>query len=137
MTKITAYLFFNGNCAEAMRFYEGVLGGKLEMMKFGDGPPDVCPEGAADRVMHACLTTVDGQSLMASDVMPGQPDQGHKGFAVSLGFPTAAEAKRAFDALADGGKVAMPLDKTFWTEAFGMLTDRFGVEWMIGGGQQK
>jgi PhnB protein len=104
-------------------------------MKFSDGPPEACPEGAADRIMHGCLL-VDGRALMASDTVPKYPHQGNKGFAVSLGYPSAAEARKAFDALAEGGTVTMPIEKTFWAEAFGMLTDRFGIPWMIGGGQQ-
>lgn len=133
MTQLDTYLFFDGTCADAMRFYEKTLGGKLEaLMKFDDGPAP-CPEGAAGRVMHACLRLGD-RMLMASDTVPKYPHEGSKGFAVSFNLATREDARRVFDALAEGGKVTMPLDKTFWTEAFGMLVDRFGVPWMIGGG---
>jgi PhnB protein len=94
----------------------------------GETPPSM-----AERIMHARLA-IDGRALMASDAMIGQPYDGMKGFSLSLVYPTPAEAQRVFDALADGGKVTMPMQKTFWAEAFGMLTDRFGVHWMVNGG---
>jgi PhnB protein len=128
-----AYLFFDGTCAEAMRFYARTLGGQLDMMTHAQSPiAGQTPAGNAERIMHARLR-LDDRSLMASDTMTGQPYAGMKGFALSLIYPTAAEAKRIFDALADGGQVTMPLQKTFWAEAFGMLTDRFGTPWMVNG----
>lgn len=135
MPVLDSYLFFNGNCAQAMRFYERTLGAKLEMiMTYGQSPqPEHCPAGSEDRIMHARLV-VDGRALMASDTPAGQPNPGMSGFALSLNYPTAAEARRVFDALADGGQVQMPMGKTFWAEAFGMLADRFGTPWMVGGG---
>jgi PhnB protein len=137
MAKIDTYLFFNGNCAEAMRFYEKVLGGKLQaLMQYKDGPPGACAAGAEDRVMHAALVVGD-RMLMASDTVPQFGHDGNKGFAVALNFATVPEAKRAFEALAEGGKIEMPFDKAFFMEAFGMLTDRFGIPWMIGGGAAK
>ncbi len=83
--------------------------------------------------MHARLL-FDGGALMASDTLVSEKDDGMKGFSLSLIYPTAADAGKVFDALAKGGKVVMPLDKTFWSEAFGMLVDRFGTPWMINGG---
>ena len=134
MSQLDSYLFFNGTCADAMRFYERTLGGKLEMMMTHAQSPMAgqTPPGSADRILHARLV-IDGRVLMASDSMVGQPYEGMKGFSLSLIYPTVAEAKRAFDALAAGGKITMPLDKTFWAEAFGMLVDRFGTPWMING----
>jgi PhnB protein len=133
--QIDTYLVFDGNCAEAMRFYEKTLGGKLDVMTHAQSPmADKTPPGAANRVMHARLALGDGGVLMASDSMVGHPYGGMNGFSVSLMYPTGAEARRVFDALAKGGKVVMPLDKTFWAEAFGMLTDRFGTPWMVNGG---
>ncbi|HTR59743.1 MAG TPA: VOC family protein [Casimicrobiaceae bacterium] len=128
-----SYLFFDGNCAEAMRFYERVLGGKLEVLMTHAQSPIAgqTPPGSGDRIMHASLNLGD-RKLMASDAMPGHY-QGMKGFSLSLTYPTVAEAKRVFEALAEGGKVTMPLDKTFWAEAFGMLVDRFGTPWMVNG----
>lgn len=139
MPTLDNYLFFNGRCAEAMRFYERTLGGKLEaLMTYADSPdPQHCGgPGAGDLVMHASLL-VDGRRLMASDQPPGHPPAPMAGFAVSLNYPTAAEARRTFDRLADGGTVRMPMAKTFFAEAFGMLEDRFGTPWMVGGGMQE
>lgn len=135
MPTLDSYLFFDGQCAEAMRFYERTLGGRMEsLMSYAESPdPSACPPGDPSRVMHACVVLPDGRMLMASDVPEGQR-QPMGGFALALNYPTAAEARRAFDALAAGGQVTMPMMKTFWTESFGMLTDRFGTPWMVGGG---
>ena len=136
MTQLDTYLFFDGNCAEAMRFYERVLGGKLEAMMTYDQSPEgnQCGDGAGgDRIMHAALKLGD-RLLMASDSPPGQPHQPTGGFSLSLFLPTPAEAKRLFEQLAANGKVIMPLDKTFWAETFGMCVDRFGTPWMVSGG---
>jgi PhnB protein len=135
MPQLDVYLTFNGNCADAMRFYERTLNGKLEMlMTHAESPMAAqAPPGSADRIMHARLV-IDGRVLMASDSMVGQPYEGMKGFSLSLIYPTVADAQRVFDALAKGGQVHMPLQKMFWAEAFGMLVDRFGTPWMINGG---
>jgi PhnB protein len=134
MHQLNTYLFFDGNCADAMRFYERTLGGKLSLMTHAESPMAAqTPPGSADRIMHARLD-FDGGMLMASDWMAGQPYGGMKGFSLSLIYPTAAEARRMFDTLAQGGQVTMPMDKTFWAEAFGMLVDRFGTPWMVNGG---
>ena len=134
MAQVDAYLIFDGTCAEAMRFYERTLGGKLTLMTHAESPIAAqTPPGSANRIMHARLD-LDGRLLMASDSMVGQPYEGMKGFSLSLMYPAVADAKRVFDALADGGKVTMPLQKTFWAEAFGMLVDRFGTPWMVNGG---
>jgi PhnB protein len=141
MPMLDSYLFFDGTCAEAMAFYQKTLGGQLmAMMKYGESPePENCgagpgaPQEAKDRIMHAHLL-IEGRNLMASDTPPGQPAPAMAGFALSLNYPSAQEAGKAFDALSAGGKVIMPMAKTFWIESFGMLTDRFGVQWMVGGG---
>ena len=135
MPTLDNYLFFTGRCADAMRFYERVLGGKLEaLMKYGDSPqPDKCQAGAGDLVMHARLS-IGGRALMASDVPPGYPAPAMGGFSLSLQYESPDEARRIFEALAQDGKVTMPLQKTFWAEAYGMLTDQFGTPWMVGGG---
>jgi len=134
MHQLNIYLFFDGNCADAMRFYERTLGGKLSLMTHAESPMAAqTPPGSADRIMHARLD-FDGGMLMASDSMAGQTYEGMKGFSLSLIYPTAAEARRMFDTLAQGGQVTMPMDKTFWAEAFGMLVDRFGTPWMVNGG---
>jgi PhnB protein len=136
MPVLDSYLFFNGNCAQAMRFYEKTLGAKLEMMStFGESPAEYRPADSDDRIMHASLD-VGGRRLMASDTPKGQPNKGLSGFSLSLGYTSVDEAKRVFDALAAGGQVVMPMGKTFWAESFGMLTDQFGVGWMVSGGSQ-
>lgn len=135
MALLETYLTFNGNCAEAMRFYERTLKGKIEMMlTFADAPDaDQYPPAVAKQIMHSTLA-IDGHRLMASDSMPGQPPTGMQGFSLSLGYDSAAEAKKTFDALSAGGQVTMPMQATFWAETFGMLVDRFGTPWMLSGG---
>ena len=128
---VTPYLFFQGNCAEAMRFYEKTLGGELRVMTYADGPADQMPPNVdRNAVMHSHLQLKDG-AILASDDMPGSQSKGMTGFFVSLGYPSTEEAKRIFQALSDGGQVVMPIDRTFWTDAFGMLIDRFGTPWMV------
>jgi PhnB protein len=135
MNQLEPYLFFDGNCAEAMRFYEKALGGKLEMMmKASESPEGGYPGVDPDAVLHACVV-VEGRNLMASDWMGPEPYPGIKGVSISIAYPTVDEAKRKFEALSAGGKVVMPPDKTFWVESFGMLTDRFGTNWMVSGGK--
>lgn len=133
-SQIENYLHFNGNCAEAMRFYAGALGGKIEMMMTGAESP-VCehlPAELRDQILHASIL-LGGQRLMASDWMVPSPYPGKHGFSVSLAYRTVDEARRVFDVLAEGGQVTMPFAKTFWAEGFGMLVDRFGTPWMVGG----
>jgi PhnB protein len=134
MPQLDSYLFFDGNCAEAMRFYERTLGGKLEVLMTHAQSPvaSATAPASADRIMHARLV-IDGRALMASDAMVGQSYEGMKNFSLSLVYATAAEAKRVFEVLAEGGKITMPMQKTFWADAFGMLVDRFGTPWMVNG----
>ena len=136
MPMLDSYIHFDGQCAEAMRFYQRTLGGQLQaLMTYGDAPDqDACPAGQKDRIMHACLV-LDGRMLMASDVPPGMY-QPKAGFAISLNYPTADEARRIFDQLSEGGQVRMPFGKTFWADGFGVFSDRFGTPWMVGGGMQ-
>ena len=137
MSQLDTYLFFDGNCADAMRFYERTLGGKLDLMTHGDSPmaAQMLPGSAnRNRILHARLELDGGRILMASDSMAGQPYEGMKGFSLSLVYPTIAEANRMFTALAEGGQITMPIAKTFFAEAFGMLVDRFGTPWMVLGG---
>jgi PhnB protein len=128
------YLMFDGTCAEAMRFYERTLGGTMKaMMTHEDSPlADQMPRENAKRIMHAAIE-FNGRLLMASDTMIGHPYEGMKGFMLALNFPTVDEARRVFNAFAEGGTVTMPMDKTFWAEIFGMVVDRFGTPWAING----
>jgi PhnB protein len=134
MPKIHAYLSFDGNCAEAMRFYERVLEGNLKaLLKNSETPaaPHV-PPGNEERIMHAYLEFPGGE-LMAGDAMAGDRYEGIKGLSLTLSFDDTAEAQGVFDALADGGTVTMPWAPTFWAEAFGMTRDRYGVPWIVNG----
>jgi PhnB protein len=137
MRQLDPYLTFGGNCADAMRFYERTLDGKVEMMMtFADSPmKEQVPPDAATRVMHARLRLGD-RVVMASDSMPGQPWEGIRNVHLALMFDDVAEGRRVFDALAAGGQVTMPLQKTFFAEGFGMLVDRYGVPWMVNAGAQ-
>ncbi len=134
MPQINAYLAFNGNCAEAMRFYERVLRGNLKaLLKNSETPAaEQVPAGNEDRIMHAHLE-FDGGSLMAGDALAGDRYEGIKGVSITLSFDDTAEAKRVYDELSEGGNVTMPWAPTFWAEAFGMLTDRYGTPWIVNG----
>ena len=130
---IQPYLFFGGRCEEAISFYQKVLGAEVEMlMRHKESPepppPGMLQAGFEDKVMHAELR-IGGAVLMASD---GCDDKSRfDGFRLSLSLPTETDAQRAFAGLADGGEVQMPLTKTFWSPCFGMVTDRFGLGWMV------
>jgi PhnB protein len=129
--QLSPYLFFNGDCEEAFKFYAQCLGGKIEGMLTHAGTPaeaQVPPEWR-DKILHARLTIGD-QVLMASDAPPGRYDQ-PKGFSVSIQIKDPAEAERIFQALSENGTVQMPIAETFWAARFGMLVDRFGIPWMV------
>lgn len=134
MPQFTAYLSFDGNCAEAMRFYEKVLNGKLEALLTNGQTPAAAelPPGNEDRIMHAYLV-FDGGVLMAGDSVAGRPYQRMQGFSLTISYEQTEEAKRVFDALGDGGEVKMQWGPTFWAEGFGMLVDRFGTPWIVNG----
>ena len=124
------YLNFGGNCREAFTRYHEIFGGKLVLMPMSEMPSDEpVPDDQADLIVHAALT-FDGNLLMASDDPTGNW-RGVQGMHVNYTVPDVAEAKRVFDALADGGQVTMPFGETFWSPAFGMCVDRFGTPWMV------
>jgi PhnB protein len=131
--QVQPYLFFNGHCEEAVEFYQKALGAKVEMlMRFKESPDGGGPETDGvdpDNVMHSSLKIGDAM-IMASDGCSNEP-MGFKGFSLSLTAADEAEADRLFNALANGGEVQMPLDKTFFSPRFGVVADRFGVSWMI------
>ena len=126
------YIFFNGECAEAMEFYAKIFDGEImERMSASDMPPDFpVPEEKKDWVMHCRLQTADG-GFMASDNIDGTSDK-MAGSSLMMNYATAAEAKAIFDKLADGGEITMPWEPTFWAAGFGTLVDRFGIRWMVG-----
>lgn len=127
-----AYLTFNGNCAEALAFYAQALGGKVIFsMTFGDSPMgEQTPASHKDKIMHATLEA-RGHQLMASDAPPEWPFEGYKGFTLSVQGNDVDDGRKLFDALSAGGQVTMPYGPQFWAVGFGMLTDRFGVPWMV------
>ena len=128
------YLFFNGRCEEAIRFYQQALGAEVTMqMRMNEAPepppPGAVPEGFENKIMHAGLR-IGAMNLLMSDGNSDLPPS-FTGFSLTLGVADAGEAESKFNALAQGGKVTMPLGKTFWSPCFGMLEDRFGVGWMV------
>jgi PhnB protein len=129
------YLFFNGRCEQAIEFYRKALGAEVEMlMRFKDSPqpctpPGGLPAGYENKVMHTELRVGDTK-IMASDGCSTEAPN-FQGFSLSLTVDTEGDADRLFNALADGGKVEMPLTRTFWSPRFGMVEDRFGVGWMV------
>ena len=129
--QINPYLNFSGQCDAAFKFYEKVLGGKITgVMTFGNSPmASQAPPGWGDKVMHAHMTVGDA-AIMGSDAPP-ERFQKPQGFAVSLQVKTPSEGERIFKGLSENGQVTMPYQKTFWSAGFGMLTDRFGIPWMI------
>jgi PhnB protein len=129
--QMNPYLTFDGRCEEAFKFYQKVLGGNIEAMMTHEGTPaaEHVPAEWRSKIMHARLV-FGGNVLMGSDGPPGRREP-MKGFSVTLGTDDPAEAERVFNALAEGGTVAMPFQKTFWAQRFGMCTDRFGTPWMV------
>jgi PhnB protein len=129
--QLNPYLTFNGQCEAAFKFYEKVLGGKIEAMMPHEGSPmaeNVPPEWRS-KIMHARLSVGDN-ILMGSDAPPDHYEQ-MKGFSVTLGIDDPHIAERVFQALSENGTVQMPIQKTFWAARFGMLVDQFGTPWMI------
>lgn len=129
--QLNPYLTFNGRCEAAFKFYETVLGGKIEAMIPHEGTPaaEHVPPEWRNKIMHARLIVGD-KVLMGSDAPPDRRED-MKGFSVTLGIDDPAEAERIFHALAKNGTVRMPIQKTFWAARFGMLVDQFGTPWMI------
>jgi PhnB protein len=131
-TLVQPYLFFGGKCEEALEFYRTALGAEVQMLmryKESPEPNPSMPSCFGDKVMHASVR-IGETTVMASDGMcDGKPN--FDGFSLSVAVPDEAEASRVFAALAEGGLVTMPLEKTFWSPKFGMLNDRFGVGWMV------
>ena len=132
--QVQRYLFFEGRAEEAIEFYQKALGAEVQMlMRFKDSPephaPGMIPPGAENKVMHASFR-IGNTTVMGSDGRCGGKAN-FQGFALSLDARDDAEAERLFNALGDGGQIQMPLAKTFFSSHFGMVTDRFGVLWMV------
>ena len=135
MTQAIAYLAFDGNCADAMRFYERALNGKLEVLMSGAESPMAAdiPKEFADRILHARLVLPGGGMLYAGDAPANMPYEGIKGVSIAVDYATVAEAEKVFAALAAGGQTSMPMQPTFWAKRFGMCTDKFGTPWIVNG----
>lgn len=137
MAQAIPYLGFDGNCAEAMRFYERVLGlgAKLEMMVSGADSPMAAqmPKEHLHRILHARLRFDDGSYIYAGDAPANIPYEGIKGVSVTMTYASTEEAGSVFKALAEGGSVRMPFGPTFWAKGAGMLVDRYGTPWIVNG----
>ena len=129
---VQPYLFFNGRCDEAIEFYQKALGAEVMMlMRFKQAPdPSMVRSETAEKIMHARLRIGDAIVLVSDGMCTGEP-QKFEGFSLTLSLTSVAEVDRAFNALAEGGQVRMPLDKTFFSPRFGMLVDKFGVSWIV------
>jgi PhnB protein len=130
-TGLSAYVSFKGDCEAAFKFYEESLGAKLGLLfRYGDSPmADAVPEGWDIKIMHGSVR-IGGHTLEGADVPPERYEE-PKGFSLSLNVPNAREAERLFEQLAKGGRVLYAIEKTFWSERFGMVIDRYGIPWMI------
>jgi PhnB protein len=128
---VEPYLFLEGRCEEAIAFYQGAAGAEVQMlMRYADAPAEAgAPELPPEKIMHASLKIGDSTVLMSDGRCSGNPAIG--GFALSLSVADKAEAERVFSALAEGGQPLMPLSATFFAPLFGMVTDRFGLMWMV------
>lgn len=135
MTQAIAYLVFNGHCAEAMRFYEGALGGTVQVVLTGADTPmkDQLPPEMLNRVMHARLALPGGGMLYGGDCPPTMPYDGIKGVSIAIDYDSVERATQVFNALADGGQATMPLQPAFWAKIWGMVVDRYGVMWNVNG----
>ena len=128
--KLQPYLYFDGRCRDAFTFYQQVLGGEITtMMPYGDRPEMQTPPGWSDKILHATLKIGD-EELLGSDAFPDACNA-PQGFEVTLALDDLDEAERIFAALCADGGVRMPLQQVFWAKGFGMVTDRFGVPWII------
>jgi len=133
--QVQPYLFFDGRCEEALEFYKKTLGAKVEMMmRFKENPdkdknPN-CMPADDNKIMHAAFKVGDTM-VMGSDGMAAGGKPEFKGFSLTVSAKDDAEAEKTFAALSDGGKVEMPLTKTFFSSKFGMLNDKFGIGWMV------
>jgi PhnB protein len=122
---------FEGRTEEALQFYQQKLGAKVEaIIRFKENPePKYNPPNSGEKVMHSLFRIGDAQIMASDGNCTGKP--GFQGFALTLNAASAAEANQRFDALAEGGKVQMPISETFFAKSFGMVADRFGVNWMV------
>lgn len=130
MKNLNVYLAFGGRCEEALLHYKNCFGGEIvSMQRYGESPAP-CPENYEQKIMHATYQA-DGIFLMACDTSPDSPVSSGNSVTLSLNMDDATEQHRIFEQLAEGGQVTYPLGMTFWGAEFGMLTDKFGIHWML------
>ena len=134
--RICPYISFNGNCEEAVRFYEKALNAKAEIMRYKDAPPEdgsALPEGTEDFVMHTWLKVGDDPigTIGMADTLPGNECSYGDGVVIHIGLESADAVKAVFEVLKEGGEVYMELQQTFFSEWYGMVKDKFGVYWQI------
>ena len=135
-SRLNPYIQFDGNAREAMEFYRDVFGGELTLNTFGEyGAAD--DPAVADKTMHAQLENDRGFTLMASDTAPGMEHKPGTNITISLSGEDGDELRGYWDKLSDGGNVMIPLEKQMWGDEFGMLSDRFGIGWMVNIGQPR
>ena len=129
--QIQPYLFFEGRTEEALEFYKGKLGAQVEfLMRYKDNPdPKYNPPNSGEKVMHSCFRVGDTQVMASDGNCSGKPS--FQGFSLTFNAKDEADAKRRFNALAEGGQVNLPLSETFFAKSFGMVADRFGLNWMV------
>ena len=129
MIGVQPYIAFKGNAREAIDFYKQAHGAEeLFSQTYGESP--MSDMGPADAIMHATIKIGDSHIMMCDDMRP-EAQAGAGNISLAIGLNEIDKARRYFDNLAQGGEVSMPLDKTYWAEAFGMLTDKFGIRWMV------
>ncbi len=130
MTYSIPFLTFDGNCREAMQFYQKCFEGELFLMPFSDAPGNFPHSEPKDHILHSTLKDGNGSEiLMASDTWSGTIHQPGNNFVVMIQSDNPGESQKLFIALSEGGKITMPLQETFWAARFGTLTDRFGIQW--------
>lgn len=130
-TQLNPYLTFDGNCEEAINFYQSILGGETDFKRFSDGPADMpIDEGQNNKIMHV-LFTFNGCTLMASDSGGHYPVHQGNNVHLSLYFPNKEKAAAAFEKFSEGGMVTAPFKEVFWGGSFGSVTDKFGISWLF------
>ncbi|ATI41390.1 hypothetical protein CBW24_04835 [Pacificitalea manganoxidans] len=131
---LTPYLFFDGDCEEALDFYVSAIGGEItQKMRFSEAPPEA-EVPSSDKIMHGALMTPVGPIFASDNRDAATPKV--KGMSLSLNYGSVDTARRVFEALAEGGEKQMEFHETFWSPGFGTLTDKFGIQWMVGVGDE-
>jgi len=133
MNEVVTFLNFDGNCREAMEFYKKCFDAELFLLPYSEAPGDLpwVTEETKGKIMHSTLTKGSLTILMGADTISGRPFQQGNSFSVTIHCESVGEIDALFAALGEGGNVTMPLQETFWADRFGMLTDRFGIRWML------